>query len=215
MKKLSFLFIFLLLINVTWADTVYNRKSVRKFDKDYTLEVKQRLDGVASVDLYHRAYLKKDKWKAETSNDGGKTFPSVILFDGKDCTMYWDSMPYAIKYPDFSSTTSKLPQNASNPVEGLFYWDANGAIFNLKNAKVINNNANMNGFNCRLIKIDDFAEACISDSLGIAVYYKLKSIEPLTGMEQTNILNLVKVNTSNIPDSVFKLPQGLSVINNQ
>ncbi len=211
MKKLTLLFIFLLLINVARADTVYNRKSVRKLNKSYTLEVKQHLDGIGSVDLYHRAYLKNDKWKAETSTDGGKTFPSVMLFDGKDCVMYWDSMPYAIKYPDISSAKS----NAGNPVEGLFYWDANGTLFNQSKAKIINNNAKMNGFNCRLIKIDDSTEACFSDSLNIAVYYKLKSVEPLTGMEQTNILNLIKVNNSDIPDSVFKLPQGLKVINYQ
>ncbi|MCM1003382.1 MAG: hypothetical protein NC408_03465 [Candidatus Gastranaerophilales bacterium] len=211
MKKLSLLFIFLLIINVARADTVYNRKSVRKLNKAYTLEVRQHLDGIGSVDLYHRAYLKNDKWKAETSTDGGKTFPSVMLFDGKDCVMYWDSMPYAIKYPDISSAKS----NAGNPVEGLFYWDANGTLFNQNKAKIINNNAKMNGFNCRLIKIDDSMEACFSDSLNIAVYYKLKSVEPLTGMEQTNILNLIKVNNSDIPDSVFKLPQGLKVINYQ
>ncbi len=213
MKKLSLLFIFLFLLNLTHADAVYNKKSIRKLEKAYTLEVKQQMEGFGSVDLYHRAYLKNDKWKAETSTDGGKTFPSVMIFDGKDCVMYWDNMPYAIKYPDFTSLDSKVSKNAANPVEGLFLWDANGTLFNQNKAKIINNNAKMNGFNCRLIKIDDSIEACFSDSLNIAVYYKLKSVEPLTGMEQTNILNLIKVNNSDIPDSVFKLPQGLKVIN--
>lgn len=215
MKKLSLLLVFLFLINVTWADTVYNRKAVRKLHKSYTLEVKQHLDGVASVDLYHRAYLKDNKWKAETSSDGGKTFPSVMIFDGKDCVMYWENMPYAIKYPDFTSLDSKVSQNAANPVEGLFYWDGNGALFNQAKSKIINNNAKMNGFNCKLFKVGEYMEACFNDSLGIAVYYKLKSIEPLTGMTQTNILNLIEVNVSDIPDSVFKLPHGLNVMNYQ
>lgn len=221
MKKLSFLLLFILFLNVIASHAVYNKKSVKdyklqmeqvqKTKKSYTMEVRQSLSspGLASYDLYHKAYLKNGKWKAETSNDGGKTYPSSILFDGKNCYMYWTQMAYGIKIPDISLYGSN---KASNPVDSLFYWDGNGSLFNINDAVIVNNNAKMNGYNCRLIKMGDFAEACISDELGIAVYYKLKSTEPLTGAVQNNILNVVKVNTSDIPDSVFKLPQGINLM---
>ena len=96
MKKIVLtLLILILFINVVHAVSVYNQKSVREYKDDmdkiqrannsYTLKIKQRIVTAGNeLVLYHKAYMKADKWKALSSSDGGKTYTSVMLFDGKD-----------------------------------------------------------------------------------------------------------------------------------
>lgn len=218
---LIFFGLYILGLSAMADSRVYNYKSVKEFknaadrvqkSNSYTLEVKQRIESMgAVVDLYNKAYMKNGKWRAEISSDGGQTYSSVIIFDGKDCFLCEHGMPYGLKFNPLNNSLS-VSKNKGNPVDALFYWDGHGSLLGKDGGKIINNNAKMNGFNCRLIRMNDTAEACISDRLGIAVYYKVKSAEPLMGSTQTTTLNVVKVNTADIPDSVFKLPSGFQVM---
>lgn len=212
--------VLLILINST-VFAAYNQKGVRQYKEDmqkvqsanksYTLKIKQSIETEGNgLVLYHKAYMKAGKWKALSSSDGGQTYPSVMLFDGKNSYMYWEGMGYGLKIPDLEGLkNSKL--TGGNPVDPLFSWDANGTLFDINKAKIINNNVRKNGFDCRLIQFDNLSQACINDKLGIAVYYKVQTKEPLTGMSQTNIINVLNVSTADIPDKVFSVPNEINI----
>ena len=186
----------------------------------YTIEAKQNVDG---TELYYKTYLKGEKWKSEFSMNGGSSYMAAILYDGTDLLSYSQGSPYALKNPmldmlkDMDSETVKAAINSQNPTGPLFYWREGLALAALlpaeednSGAQFENQKSNMNGFDCRLIKFDDSREACVSDKYGIAVYHKLVAPNPKNPAEKQEVaLNLVKIDTTDIPDSTFDLPSGV------
>ena len=186
----------------------------------YTIEAKQNVDG---TELYYKTYLKGEKGKSEFSMNGGSSYMAAILYDGTDLLSYSQGSPYALKNPmldmlkDMDSETVKAAINSQNPTGPLFYWREGLALAALlpaeednSGAQFENQKSNMNGFDCRLIKFDDSREACVSDKYGIAVYHKLVAPNPKNPAEKQEVaLNLVKVDTADIPDSTFDLPSGV------
>ena len=186
----------------------------------YTIEAKQNVDG---TELYYKTYLKGEKWKSEFSMNGGSSYVGAVLYDGTDLLSYSQGSPYALKNPmldmlkDMDSETVKAAINSQNPTGPLFYWREGLALAALlpaeednSGAQFENQKSNMNGFDCRLIKFDDSREACVSDKYGIAVYHKLVAPNPKNPAEKQEVaLNLVKVDTADIPDSTFDLPSGV------
>ncbi len=189
----------------------------------YTIEVKQNVNG---RDLYYRTYLKGDKWKTEASIDGGNSYTATILYDGADLVAYPQGSPYAVKNPmiemikNKDKETVKAVIDTQNHTSPLFYWREGWAAASLQtpgdnnsNAKFENQKANINGFDCRMIKFENSREACVSDKYGIAVYHKLSVPMPQKPGENLNvILNLVKIDTTDIPESTFELPSGMKKI---
>ena len=120
---------------------------------------------------------------------------------------------------DMDSKTIQGMINTLNPTGPLFYWRDGIAIeaamggeplIDNKNAQFVNQKAKMNDFDCRLIKFGDEREACVNDEYGIAVYHKLITKNPKNPSETTELtLDLVKVDTNDIPDSTFELPRGV------
>ena len=186
----------------------------------YTIEAKQNVNG---AELYYKTFVKGDKWKSEISMNGGSSYMAAILYDGTDLLSYSQGSPYALKNPmldmlkDMDSETVKAAINSQNPTGPLFYWREGLALAALlpaeednSGAQFENQKSNMNGFDCRLIKFDDSREACVSDKYGIAVYHKLVAPNPKNPAEKQEVaLNLVKIDTTDIPDSTFDLPSGV------
>ena len=187
----------------------------------YTVEVKQVAN---NGNLYFKTYIKGDKWKTEMSMNEGSSYAAGMLYDGVDLLSYSQGSPYAVKNPmleivkkEADSETLKAIINTQNPTGGLFYWRDGIALAALdepigdsKNAEFTNQKAKMNGFDCRMIKFGDTREACVSDKYGIAVYHKLTTPNPQKpGVTDELTLNLVKIDTNDIPDSTFELPSGV------
>ena len=90
----------------------------------------------------------------------------------------------------------------------LFFWYKPGNLFVNPEDKpeFVNNNEKMNGFDCRFIKYSDNYEACVSDKLGIAVYVKTKAYNSYISKIIETTTNLIKADTTELPDSTFVLP---------
>jgi hypothetical protein len=170
-------------------------KSVQKSHKSYTLEI-ETLSFLA--DSYSRVYVKNNLWKYDQSANHGRDYFHTVLFDGTDVVGYgqrggqWATL---ISTPE--KQQEKSNDNMLNVPGELFDW-----YMPLRgSASFVNNNARMNGFECRLIKQGDSYEVCVSDTLGIAVYSKFKF-----GENEEIVKNVVKVDTTELPDSTFVLP---------
>ena len=198
---------------------------IKNKNTSYVIEAKQSIN---NSDIYYRTYVKGDKWKTEGSLNGGNSYGETILYDGIDLLTYTAGSKYAIVNPMmevYRNDTQKeriLAINSANPLNVLINWQDNYNMFSgLKktNPEFINQNDKRNGFSCRMIKLEENREACISDKYGIAVYQKMK-IKSLRGKEQEIITNLVKIEIKDNPNSTFDLPQGVkkssfeSVLNN-
>ena len=184
----------------------------------YTAEATQEVYG---ADLYYRTYIKGDKWKLEASMNGGKSYMTTVLYDGSDLWTYSAHSVYAVKNPAVEMLGSHMNPadikniiDMQNPVLSLINWrhvltDKSSAL-DEDNVKFVNQKVTMNGFDCRMIDFGDGREACINDNYGIAVYHKFSA--PNLGNQSEILettLNLVKVDTSDIPDSVFEFPAGV------
>ena len=151
--------------------------------------------------MYYQSYIKKDLWKYSMSSNHGKNYMFTVLNDGKNTVMYNNSSKWA--------NETKMGNIASE----LLDWDKPNSFYVLSGNKFefVDNNAKMNGFNCRLIKYGDNYEACINDKLGIAVYLKIKYKN--TYLETVeNITNLLKADTKELPDSTFVLPSDKQIV---
>lgn len=193
-------------------------KTVRSKIPAYTIEAKHELQGAS---LYYKSYVKGNKWKTEMSLNGGNSYLSTILYDGTDLLSYTLGSPYAMKNPAIDVMGKEMDEESlrsvidmQNPTSALFTWHDGYPIMAAlpadaePKAEFENQKANVNGFDCRMIKFGTDREACVSDKYGIAVYHKLKLQEPKAGQDEISI-NLVKVDTSDIPDATFELPDGV------
>ena len=195
-----------------------NYKSVTEYESaikaikkpSLTIEASQKL---GTVELYYKTQAKNDKWKTQTSMNNGNSYMTTVLYDGEEILTYSQGSPYAIKNP-FMETLSDADEdtkisaiNMQNPTSPLLNWQNGFGVVGLglanDTSEFINNKDNRNGFDCRLIKLGDNEEACISDKYGIAVYHKVKT-------EKGELeINLIKIDTTNLSESEFELPQGV------
>ena len=77
-------------------------------------------------------------------------------------------------------------------------------------SEFVNNKDNRNGFDCRLIKLDDSSEICVSDELGISVYQHFFVDDPKNKGDKFEMtFDLVNVDTSELTDDTFRLPNGI------
>ena len=172
-------------------------RTVQQAQKSYALE----FETLSLSDMYYQSYIKKDLWKYSMSSNHGKNYMFTVLNDGKNTVMYNNSSKWA--------NETKMGNIASE----LLDWDKPNSFYVLSGNKFefVDNNAKMNGFNCRLIKYGDNYEACINDKLGIAVYLKIKYKN--TYLETVeNITNLLKADTKELPDSTFVLPSDKQIV---
>ena len=172
-------------------------KAVQQAKKSYSLE----FETLSLSNMYYKSYIKKDLWKYSWSLNQGKSYMSTVLNDGKHTVIYSPSSQWA--------TETKM----GNIVSELFDWDQPNCFYDLgdNNFEFVNNNAKMNGFNCRLIKYGDNYEACINDELGIAVYLKIKYKNSYSEIIE-NTTNLLKADTKELPDSTFVLPNDKQIV---
>ncbi len=169
-------------------------KAVQQKHKSYTLELKLL---TSLADTYYRVYKKNNLWKTALSANNGRNFMHTVLFDGKDVVGYGDRGQWATI---LSSQTSGM--NGQDVSESLFNWDKPLRV-DIHNNKpqFVSHKERKNGFDCRLIKYGSSYEVCVNDTLGIAVYMKNK----ITDNFEIEI-NVVKADTSELPDSTFILP---------
>ena len=221
MKKIYFISALACLLVLTGCTKNYKTvdeysnamKIVKDGNSSYTIEAKQN---IGNIELYYKSYIKGDKWKTETSMNGGSSYMSTTQYDGVDLLTYSQGSPYAMINPamdmikDEDSETKSMTINSQNPVYPLLNWKNGFNIFSMTKTETpvfLNNKDNKNGFECRLIKFSDEREACISDKYGIAVYQKIITDDiKHPGQKQETTINLVKIDTSNIDDSTFELP---------
>lgn len=192
-------------------------KTIVSKHTDCTIEAKQ---SIGTAELYYKSYITKDKWKVDISMNGGGSYLSTILYDGKDLMTYSAGSPYAMVNPMLDSIDTDDTEmvesviNSQNPVYQLINWSGALALMadseDISKAEFVNNKDNKNGFDCRLIKFGEDREACVSDEYGIAVYHKLTTDDiKHPGNTMVSELNLVKIDTTPIPDSTFDLPSGV------
>lgn len=191
-------------------------QTVKNGISSYTIEARQN---VGNIELYYRSFIKGDKWKTETSMNGGSSYMSTTQYDGVDLLTYSQGSPYAMINPamdmikDEDAETKMITINSQNPVYPLLNWKNGFNIFSMpetENPVFLNNKDNKNGFECRLIKFSDEREACIIDKYGIAAYQKM-IVDDIKhpGQKQETTINLVKIDTSDIDNSTFELPSGV------
>ena len=166
-------------------------KAVQQVQKSYTLEAKVH----NSWDSYYKAYIKKNLWKYVITTELSRNHSETVLYDGNKTVSYEEGSSKR-------ATETKL-QNISKK---LLDWDVPNCFYNLGNHQFefVNHNANMNGYDCRLIKYGNNYEFCVNDELGIAVYSKIK-YKTRSGTNEI-ITNLLKADTKELPDSIFVLP---------
>lgn len=183
-------------------------ENVRNSHESYTIEMKQSLP---IAEFYYKIYIKGDKWKTEVSMNGGKSFINSSLYNGKTLVDFADGSEYAVESPMFEALRNanldkyKAAIDSNNPASPLFYWK-DGAAIKASDKKdepqFLSNFVRKNGFTCRMIKFDNDRTACINDKYGIAVYQKVDE----------NIINVQKIDTSDIPDSTFELPKNVKIV---
>jgi outer membrane lipoprotein-sorting protein len=191
-------------------------KAVRDANVSYTIEAKQK---TGTVELYIRTFIKGDKWKAETSMNGGLSYTNTTLYDGKDLLVYSAGSPFAVTSPDIDMSgkadidTKKKMINLLNPLYGLFDWKDGFNVFSFSETAspvFVNKKDKKNGFECRLISFPDDREVCVNDKYGIAVYQKMSLNNAKQAMYGKEIVHdVVIIDTSEIADSVFKLSPGV------
>lgn len=189
-------------------------QTVKKQHQNLTIEAKQ---SVGAIDLYYKTQTKGNKWKTQISMNNGGSYMSTILFDGNDLLTYSQGSPYAVTNPvldmmsDDDQETKEAAIRMQNPTSPLLNWQNGFGLLSMGtlsgNTEFVNNKDKKNGFDCRLIKIGEQEEACVSDKYGFAVYHKINS------EKGDVIIDLVKVETTDIPESEFELPQGVSKMN--
>lgn len=186
-------------------------KEVRAKYNSYTIEAK--IDG--KLDLLkgeYKLYLKKNKWKEEISSEFSKSQDmgiSTTLYNGSELLTYSDDSDSALVDPSLSMV-KEMMKNDYNQDEAikshsrlyrLFNWsDGILSTYYLRvpfKSKI----TKKNGFECRMIE-SEYIDVCVSDKYGIAVYSNSKKI-----MQET--VNVTKIDTSDIKDSVFELPKGM------
>lgn len=191
-------------------------ETIKKAQTSYTIEAKQK---VGTIEFYYKSYIKGDKWKTETSMNGGSSIMSTTLYDGEELLTYAEGSPYAMKNPAMDMINEETAEsktfiiNSQNPVYPILYWKDGFNIFTMgesENPTFLNNKDNRNGFDCRLIKFSNEREACISDTYGVAAYHKVL-VEDIKnkGSKQETTIDLVKISTSELDDSTFELPKGV------
>lgn len=190
-------------------------KKVRASIPAYTIEVKQ---SIPMLELYYRSFHKGDKWKTETSMNSGNSYAMTTLYDGIDLLTYSAGSPFALSNPMMeilskeNDETKQMAIKMSNPIMSIFDWaeDFNSLEdLNDENASFIDNKANKNGFDCRMISLNNNKEVCINDKYGIAVYSKMTFENPKTKLTEEMELNVIKIDTTDLPESTFELPAGV------
>lgn len=188
---------------------------IRKGNSSYTIEAIQKS---GTIELYNKSSFKGNKWKNEVSTNKGSSYMQTVLWNGKELLSYNTGSPYALINPindmleNEDKETKDLTINSMNPLYGMYNW-TNGTYLlhdlDIKQMVFLNNKDTRNGFKCRLIKMSSDIESCINDEYGIAVYQKLNTTNPKTGADETLEINVIKIDTADIPDSTFKLPKGI------
>lgn len=189
-------------------------QTIKKQHKAMTIEAKQI---VGAMELYYKTQTKGNKWKTQISMNNGGSYMSTMLYNGDELLSYSQGSPYAVTNPilDIMSNDNQEEKDYAikmqNPTNPLLNWQDGFGLLSLgtlgENTEFVNNKDNRNSFDCRLIKLGDKEEACISDKYGIAVYHKI------TSEKGEMIIDLVKVETTDIPESEFELPQGVRKMN--
>ncbi len=189
-------------------------KSVLEQNKSLTFEATQN---VGLIEMYYKTQIKGKKWKTETSMNKGVSYATTVLYDGNELLAYSQGSPYAVINPmldmleDSTMEEAESLINTQNPTNALINWQDGFGLYSTgslgNETEFIDNKANKNGFDCRLIKIGEDEEACVSDKYGIAVYHKVH-----TDKGDFEI-NLVKVDTTDVADTEFELPSGVTKMN--
>lgn len=120
-----------------------------------------------------------------------------------ECIYYWQDNQYADKidiynHPSYDGHDIK----SINQIYPVLYWGKFYNIGNKTKGKFTSNNYEINGYACRLMKIEDEFELCINDEYGIAIYIKSDGKYPYE-------YNVKEIFTDNIYDSNFDLPPGM------
>ena len=184
-------------------------KAVQQSHKSIKMEV-QSLSWMA--DSYAKSFFKDNKWRADQSMNGGRTYFRTVLYDGTDIVSYTNNTKFAtlISTPK-NEEELNLMTSVNNIAAKLLDWNNPTCLCSAQNIKpeFVNEKDNKNGFPCRLIKYGNDYEACISDKLGFAVYVKSR----FAGLEdKETVYNLVSVETDTVQDAEVLLPEGLKKI---
>lgn len=178
-------------------------KQIKESYKTCALEIKYENFGVS----YFKVIMKDNKWKEEKFTEGDNSYTEGVLYDGKELLKYSPGIPYAMINPVFDldndeyEVSSYMPESAEPLL--LWYKPATVTLNTVKLKSFDTKKEIRNGFECRMIRYDNLEEICVSDEYGIAVYRKLKTV--LGDI----IYNLIKIDTSDIDDSEFQLPNGM------
>ena len=177
----------------------------------YIIDIKQ-ING--DKEIYYRTYVIDDKWKTEKLSEDKSSVEKTYIYDGWDLLIHKANSKYAmlnmgVEEIDRNIPKRKLIINQTNPTYDITNW---GNEY-IKNKEIngfhpvfINQNDTRNGYKCRLIKVNENKESCVSDKYGIAVYQKTQKKDN-KGKENTTITNVSNIIIKYIPDSTFKLSQ--------
>jgi hypothetical protein len=178
---------------------------------DYTIEA-DLLSG--NKNLYVKSLCKNDLWKAETSNDNGKTYVNTLLYDGKEIYTYAKGQPIAVSIPFKKMITTQGSDNNDaekavkwmNPLGVTYNWDLYLKEDDINKTFELGKIVKKNGFDCRMVTyINGDGEFCISDKYGIAVYAKLTD----KTKNQTMEINVKSIDNAMLNPSDFELPAGI------
>jgi len=212
MKKIN-LAIILILSAMLTSGCTKNYETVHEYMKSldmkmkhpsYIIETKQ---SIGNKETNYRTYIMDEKWRTEKLSDDGNSYEKLFIYDGIDSLIYQAKsdvaiLNYGVEDMEMNDEVRLKKINETNPIDEIIHWgngDKSINGINNFNPVFINQNEERNGYKCRLIKIDEKKEACVSDRYGIAVYAK-------DSTKTTTVTNITK---KYIPYSTFKVPEGV------
>lgn len=218
MKKVS-LFIMLMLSAILMSGCTQNYETVNEYrhaldmkmkHPSYIIDVKQNKNG---KETYYRTYIMDEKWRTDKLSDDGNSYEETYIYDGIDSLIHkaksdFALLNYGVESMDKNDKNRILKINQTNPTDRLIHWGNEYNLFqgmSTSNPVFINQNDKKNGFKCRLIKVNENKEVCVSDKYGIAVYEK--STEKGNG--NTVITDVIGINIRYTPITTFQLPEGI------
>ncbi len=191
------------------SEYVEDMNLVQKETPSYSAEVKRNITINNTEEITYKTYKKGDKWKTEQYKRGGGEVYNILIFDGEEVYSYAPGSKFAVSIPKLNN--DKAPSiNQANPLNPLFEWSTQLPVHIDKpvTPEFVNNKEKKNGFDCRLISYGPERTVCVSDKYGIAVYEQI-SFKDRQGKNFSMETNVTSVDTTELDDSVFELPENV------
>lgn len=196
--------------------TVKTYKTVNDYEKAYMNVQKQyhamHFEGNQGNDIKFSVYIKGNKWREKyTQIINGKSYYFDIIKN--------DTGTYVLTHNGY-----KNAREMRTIIYPLLNWYNSNGIKGIGIKKsFLDNNANINGINCRKIQyrshishiklenepVDATIDACISDKYGVAVFYSVNFTNEKAS--QIDWIEIKKIEVDDIPDSMFEIESKLSV----